>query len=162
MPPSVTFTKIEQFRTQYKKRQYDDIAEYTAQIWADHLELIKPILRLATPQIPNMSRFDCIFYIVDESVQKINIGEKDDLDNLDISIDESNYFYWKEPQQYLEMHEEGKVKLPPPQLILFNILKNIQTSKLTINSIFNEQSLAVEPMMFQFNASLAIVIHGDT
>ena len=59
------------------------------------------------------------------------------------------------------MHEEGKVKLPPPQLILFNILKNIQTSKLTINSIFNEQSLAVEPMMFQFNTSLAIVIHGD-
>ena len=85
----------------YKKREYAEIAEYVAKVWSEQLELIKPILRLATPQIPKMSRFDCVFYIVDSSVQKINIGEKDDLDNLDISIDESNHFYWKEPRQYL-------------------------------------------------------------
>jgi hypothetical protein len=55
------------------------------------------VLRLATPQLKNMSRFDCIFYIVDNSVQKINLGDSDSLEHLNIGMTESTNYFWKEP-----------------------------------------------------------------
>ena len=59
------------------------------------------------------------------------------------------------------MHELGNVKLPPPQIIIFNILKNIQETNRTLQTIFNDKHLSVEPMIFQFGSNLAIITHGD-
>ena len=45
--------------------------------WKNQL-LLKPILRLATPQF-KMKRFDCIFYVpVEPDVRKINMRNKKD------------------------------------------------------------------------------------
>ena len=60
------------------------------------------------------------------------------------------------------MFTKGDLQLPPPQIIIFNILRNIQEKGISLNHIFHDQNLIPEPMMFQFNSSLAILIHGDS
>lgn len=44
-----------------------------------------------------MSRFDCIFYILEEGALRINLGTSSDLKQLDIQKEESSKYYWQEP-----------------------------------------------------------------
>ena len=99
---------------------------------------------------------------MDKSVQKINIGSSDDLTKLDIATDESKDFFWKQPDEYLNMFTEGTLQLPPPQIIIFNTLRNLQQKGMSLDTLFQDKQLAVEPMMFQFDSKLNIVIHGDS
>jgi hypothetical protein len=59
------------------------------------------------------------------------------------------------------MFIKGNLQLPPPQIILFNVFKNLKEKGMTIQHLFLDKELLVEPMMFQFNAKLDIVVHGD-
>lgn len=56
-----------------------------------------------------MKRYDCIFYVLDQEVKKINLGAHDDLDRLDISISESKEYFWKQPVEYLSMFTQGNL-----------------------------------------------------
>ena len=66
----------------YKKKDVDCLGDFISKVWSSHLDEIKPVLRLATPHLKKMSRFDCLFFIVDWNCQKINLGSSDNLEEL--------------------------------------------------------------------------------
>ena len=49
------------------------------------------------------------------------------------------------------MSHKGNLQLPPPQLIIFNVLLNLQKKSIDIHQLFQDSSLVVEPMMFEFS-----------
>lgn len=123
-------------------------------LWKDHLGLLAPIARFITPQIPKMSRFDCIFYAALAGVVRVNLGHNGPLEQLSIHVEESNKYFWATPQEYLQMMKEGKVFLPPPQNIILNYI--------AVNGAeYTRQKIEVKPFLGQFASEGVFVLPGD-
>jgi hypothetical protein len=61
-------------------------------MWKNHFQLLKPIIRLLTPQFPKAKRYDCIFYVPSAAVLKVNYGGFQKDQNSDpFSIEKVNF-----------------------------------------------------------------------
>lgn len=61
------------------------------------------------------------------------------------------------------MFTNGSLQLPPPQVIIFTALKNIQAMSLTLEHLFDDPNLSVEPILFQFSQLQGpFIIFGDS
>ena len=56
---------------------------------------------------------------------------------------------------------KGDLEIAPPQRVIFSALEHIKEMNLTTSHIFNDQTLSIEPFLFQFNPKRELLIIGD-
>lgn len=97
LPPKYLLKDLPQLRTQYASRKLNNLNSLLIAAWEKDLHLLLPVARFATPHIPRMSRFDCLFFLALTGVQRVNLGASDSLSELSIHMAESSRYYWATP-----------------------------------------------------------------
>jgi hypothetical protein len=80
---------------------------------------------------------------------------------LDIAVNESSSYFWRQPTEYLTSFLEGNLDIPPPQRIIFTALENIKNMGLSLGHLFKDQELSIEPFIFQFASQSQLSVVRD-
>ena len=134
-----------------KKLNEKEIGMNIGELWRGHLDIIKPVIRLITPQEKNSKRYDCIFYTVNQKVKSINIRalhkglNHENIKELFIN-EESVSYDWKNPSGFLQDYINKKITLFPPQLMILGGLMGMQNPQQQLMQLDQENCLT--PLYF--------------